>query len=124
MGILIQEGALPQGIALLPMSEFMAQNPAFDSVWKARNPILDQNSLYDLNDALTADFAVLWVKKGVKIAEPLLHHYLVSGQQDTAVQSKIFIYLEEDSEITWFEQQRSESFLCDFVELCAGDLGF
>jgi len=36
------EGALPQGIALLPMSEFMAQNPAFDSVWKARNPILDQ----------------------------------------------------------------------------------
>jgi Fe-S cluster assembly protein SufD len=103
------EGALPQGIALLPMSEFMAQNPAFDSVWKARNPILDQNSLYDLNEALTSDYAVLWVKKGVKIAEPLLHQYLVSGQLDTAVQSKLFIYLEEDSEITWFEQQRSES---------------
>ena len=49
------EGALPQGIALLSISEFMAQNPAFESVWKARNPILDQNSLYDLNDALTAE---------------------------------------------------------------------
>ena len=113
------EVALPQGIALLPMSEFMAQNPAFDSVWKARNPILDQNSLYDLNEALTSDYAVLWVKKGVKIAEPLLHHYVVSGQQDTAVQSKIFIYLEEDSEITWFEQQRSESshaILSNFVQ--------
>ena len=113
------EGALPQGIALLPMSEFMAQNPAFDSVWKARNPILDQNSLYDLNEALVNDHAVLWVKKGVKIVEPLLHHYLVSGQQDTAVQSKLFIYLEEDSEITWFEQQRSESshaILSNFVQ--------
>ena len=43
------EGALPQGIALLSMSEFMAQNPTFESVWKSRNPILDQNSLYDLN---------------------------------------------------------------------------
>ena len=103
------EGALPQGIALLSVSEFMAQNPTFESVWKVRNPILDQNSLYDLNEALASDYAVLWVKKGVKIAEPLLHHYVVSGQQDTAVQSKIFIYLEEDSEITWFEQQRSES---------------
>ena len=103
------EGTLPQGINLLSISEFMAQNPTFESVWKSRNPILDQNSLYDLNEALTSDYAVLWVKKGVKIDGPLLHHYLVSGQQDTAVQSKIFIYLEEDSEITWFEQQRSES---------------
>jgi len=58
------DGALPQGIALLSKSEFMAQNPTFESVWKARNPILDQNSLYDLNEALVSDFAVLWVKKG------------------------------------------------------------
>ena len=91
------------------MSEFMVQNPEFNLIWKDRNPILDQNSLYDLNEALVADHAVLWVKKGVKIAEPFVHHYLVSGQQDTAVQSKLFVYLEEDSEITWFEQQRSES---------------
>ena len=27
------EGALPQGIALLSVSEFMAQNPTFESVW-------------------------------------------------------------------------------------------
>jgi Fe-S cluster assembly protein SufD len=103
------EGALPAGIALLTISEFRVQNPDFNSIWKDRNPILDQNSLYDLNEALVNDHAVLWVKKGVKIAEPFVHHYLVSGQQDTAIQSKLFIYLEDDSQITWFEQQRSES---------------
>lgn len=65
------EGTLPHGIALLTMSEFMVQNPEFNLIWKDRNPILDQNSLYDLNEALASDHAVLWVKKGVKIAEPL-----------------------------------------------------
>lgn len=112
-------GALPAGVVLLTMSEFMVQNPEFNLIWKDRNPILDQNSLYDLNEALVNDHAVLWVNKGVKIAEPFVHHYLVSGQQDTAVQSKLFIYLEEDSQITWFEQQRSESshaILSNFVQ--------
>lgn len=113
------DGAIPEGTSLLSFSEFITQNPAFYSLWKARNPILDQNSLYDLNEALITDYAVLWVKKGVKITEPWVHHYLVSGQQDTAVQSKLLIYLEEDSEITWFEQQRSESshaILSNFVQ--------
>lgn len=106
-GKTVSKGDLPVGISLIPYSEFIEQNPEFNQDWQSRNPILDQNSLYDLNEALVSDYVVLWVKKGVKISEPLVHQYGVSGQQNTAIQTRLLVYLEEDSEITWFEQQRS-----------------
>jgi hypothetical protein len=44
-------GALPTGVDILEFSVFAQQNPAFIARWEKRNQILDQNSMYDLNDA-------------------------------------------------------------------------
>lgn len=107
-GNTIALGALPHGISLLSYEAFFDQNPEFKQAWQSRNPILDQNSLYDLNEALV-NYSVLWVKKGIKISAPFIHQYLVSSAQDSAIQTKLVIYLEEDSEITCLEQQRSDS---------------
>lgn len=108
-GKTMSTGVVPNGISFLPIAEFMALNPVFNVLWEVRKPILDQNSLFDLNEALVSDYSVLWVRKGIKISSPVVHQYLVSSLRDTAVQTKLLIYLEEDSEITWLELQRSES---------------
>ena len=57
-------GSLPNGVEILEFSAFAQQNPDFITKWEKRNQILDQNSLYDLNDALTTTHQVIWVKSG------------------------------------------------------------
>jgi Fe-S cluster assembly protein SufD len=101
------EGELPAGIEYLDFTSFTSQNPKFSKVFSLRNPILDQNPLYDLNDALATSHQVIWIKKGVKIEKPVLHTYFASVQIASAIQSKLLIYLEEGAALTWVEDLAS-----------------
>ncbi|MEN9703626.1 MAG: hypothetical protein RLZZ209_1054, partial [Bacteroidota bacterium] len=56
------QGSLPAGVEFISFDAFLASNPALAAKWEQRLPILDQNSLYDLNTALVANTQVLWVK--------------------------------------------------------------
>ena len=113
-------GSLPTGVEYLDFASFAAQNPEFFRTFNERNPILDQNSLYDLNDALASSHQVIWVKKGVKLDKPILHTYFASVSIASAIQIKLLIYLEEGASLTWVDDlassEDSKSILSNYVQ--------
>lgn len=113
-------GSLPEGVEYLDFVSFSAQNPDFIKTFNQRNPILDQNSLYDLNEALASSHQVIWVKKGVKLDKPVLHNYFASVSLASAIQIKLLIYLEEGAEMTWIDDLASsgdsKSILSNYVQ--------
>jgi Fe-S cluster assembly protein SufD len=113
-------GALPNGVELLEFSAFAQQNPAFIAQWEKRNQILDQNSMYDLNDALTTSHQVIWVKLGVHINKPIVHHLMANASIASAIQSKLLIYVEKDAQVTWVDDLHtnasSEAILSNYVQ--------
>lgn len=113
-------GTLPTGVEYLDFVSFAAQNPEFIRTFNERNPILDQNSLYDLNDALASSHQVIWVKKGVKLDKPILHTYFASVSIASAIQIKLLIYLEEGASLTWVDDlassEDSKSILSNYVQ--------
>lgn len=113
-------GTLPTGVEYLDFASFATQNPEFIRTFNERNPILDQNSLYDLNDALASSHQVIWVKKGVKLDKPILHTYFASVSIASAIQIKLLIYLEEGASLTWVDDlassEDSKSILSNYVQ--------
>jgi Fe-S cluster assembly protein SufD len=111
---------LPQGIEILEFDAFAQQNPNFIARWLHRNPILDQNSLYDLNEALTSSHQVIWVKAGTILDRPILHQYVADVSLASAIQSKVLIYLEKGASLTWVDDlstvSSSESILSNYVQ--------
>jgi Fe-S cluster assembly protein SufD len=104
----IQSELAANEVEFLLFDEFVAKCPGFLTLWNAKDPILTENALYDLNTALVSQNNVLWIKKGVKLNQMALHQFCLNGLADsTAVQSKLIIYLEEDSEFSLMEQQSS-----------------
>jgi len=114
------EGVLPTGVDILDFTSFAQQNPAFVQAWSNRNQILDQNSMYDLNDALTSSHQVIWIKAGIEIEKPILHQYIAEVSIASAVQSKILIYLEKGAKLTWVDDlsthSNSEMVLSNYVQ--------
>ncbi len=112
--------ALPQGIEILEFDAFAQQNPNFIAGWIHRNPILEQNSLYDLNEALTSSHQVIWVKAGTILDRPILHQYVADVSIASAIQSKVLIYLEKGASLTWVDDlstlSSSESILSNYVQ--------
>jgi Fe-S cluster assembly protein SufD len=119
-GKMTLEGLLPAGVAYLDFANFVHQNPDFAKVFAQRNPILDQNSLYDLNDALASSHQVIWVKNGVKVELPILHTYFASVSISSAIQIKLLIYLEEGAQLTWIDDLASsvdsQAILSNYVQ--------
>lgn len=113
-------GSLPSGVEYLDFASFAVQNPEFIRTFNERNPILDQNSLYELNDALASSHQVIWVKKGVKLDKPILHTYFASVSIASAIQIKLLIYLEEGASLTWVDDlassEDSKSILSNYVQ--------
>jgi Fe-S cluster assembly protein SufD len=97
-----------EGVEFLAFDDFIQECPTFLPIWEAKNPILDENSLYDLNSALITQPFVLWIKKDVKLSQMTLHSFCLNGlENSTAVQSKLIIYLEEGAEFSLMEQLSS-----------------
>lgn len=119
-GKMTLEGVLPAGVSYLDFANFVNQNPDFANEFAQRNPILDQNSLYDLNDALASSHQVIWVKKGVKVELPILHTYFASVSISSAIQIKLLIYLEEGAQLTWIDDLASsgdsQAILSNYVQ--------
>jgi Fe-S cluster assembly protein SufD len=119
-GKMMLVGSLPQGVEYLDFASFAAQKPEFMQAFNERNPILDQNPLYDLNDALANSHQVIWVKKGVKLEKPVLHTYFASVSIASAIQIKVLIYLEEGAELIWVDDlassEDSKSILSNYVQ--------
>ena len=104
----IQSKLATNEVEFLIFDDFVAKCPSFLSLWNAKDPILTENALYDLNTALVSQNNVLWIKKGVKLNQMALHQFCLNGLADsTAVQSKLIIYLEEGAEFSLMEQQSS-----------------
>lgn len=96
------------GVEFLPFNEFIQNCPEFLSKWNAKDPILEENSLFDLNTAFVHEHVVLWVKKDIQLSQIALHQYCLNGlNQSTAVQTKLLIYLEEGSELSLMERLSS-----------------
>jgi Fe-S cluster assembly protein SufD len=98
------QGTLPAGVEFIPFDAFMAANPTIAAKWEQRLPILDQNSLYDLNTALVVNTQVLWVKAGVSVDQAITHDFILSATKASAVQSRLIVYLEEDASLTLIER--------------------
>ena len=113
-------GELPAGVEFISFDAFIAANPTIAATWEQRLPILDQNSLYDLNIALTLNTQVLWVKAGVSVDQAITHDYILSVAKASAVQSRLIVYLEADASLTLIERaftkEGSADVLSNFVQ--------
>jgi len=114
------QGALPAGVEFISFDSFLASNPSIAPKWEQRLPILDQNSLYDLNTALVVNTQVLWVKAGVSVDQAITHDFILSAAKASAVQSRLIVYLEEDASLTLIERaftkEGSAEVLSNFVQ--------
>lgn len=113
-------GSLPAGVEFISFDAFLAANPTIAATWEQRLPILDQNSLYDLNTALVVNTQVLWVKAGVSVDQAITHDYILSVAKASAVQSRLIVYLEADASLTLIERAftkaDSAEILSNFVQ--------
>ena len=101
-------GDLPEGLTCVPLNQFLNQNAGFKALYEKRNPLLDQNSLYHLNDAFNQNPLVFCVHKGTPLDISIVHQFILEAQAEpTVIQGKIIIYLEEGASLTWIEQQAS-----------------
>ena len=111
---------MPAGVEFISFDAFLASNPALAAKWEQRRPILDQNSLYDLNTALVANTQVLWVKAGVSVDEAIAHDFIVSASKASAIQSRLIVFLEADASLTLIERaftkEGSAAVLSNFVQ--------
>jgi Fe-S cluster assembly protein SufD len=114
------QGSLPAGVEFISFDAFLAANPALAAKWEQRLPILDQNSLYDLNTALVANTQVLRVKAGVSVDEAIAHDFIVSASKVSAIQSRLIVFLEADASLTLIERaftkEGSAEVLSNFVQ--------
>jgi len=114
------QGTLPAGVEFISFDAFLASNPALAAKWEQRLPILDQNSLYDLNTALVANTQVLWVKAGVSVDDAITHDFIVSASKASAIQSRLIVFLEADASLTLIERaftkEGSAEVLSNFVQ--------
>ena len=114
------KGALPAGVEFISFDTFMAANPTIAAKWEQRLPILDQNSLYDLNTALVVNTQVLWVKAGVSVDQAITHDFILSAAKASAVQSRLIVYVEENASLTLIERaftkEGSAEVLSNFVQ--------
>jgi Fe-S cluster assembly protein SufD len=119
-GITSFHGALPAGVEFISFDAFLAANPSIAAKWEQRFPILDQNSLYDLNTALVVNTQVLWVKVGVSVDQAITHDFILSAAQASAVQSRLIVYIEADASLTLIERaytkEGSAEVLSNFVQ--------
>jgi Fe-S cluster assembly protein SufD len=113
-------GSLPAGVEFISFDVFLAANLTIAATWEQRLPILDQNSLYDLNTALAVNTQVLWVKAGVSVDQAITHDYILSVSKASAVQSRLIVYLEADASLTLIERaftkDGSAEVLSNFVQ--------
>ncbi len=114
------KGALPAGVEFISFDTFMAANPTIAAKWEQRLPILDQNSLFDLNTALVVNTQVLWVKAGVSVDQAITHDFILSAAKASAVQSRLIVYLDADASLTLIERafttEGSAEVLSNFVQ--------
>ena len=114
------KGTLPAGVEFISFDAFMAANPTIAAKWEQRLPILDQNSLYDLNTALAVNTQVLWVKAGVSVDQAITHDFILSAVKVSAVQSRLIVYVEENASLTLIERaftkEGSAEVLSNFVQ--------
>ena len=114
------QGSLPAGVEFISFDAFLASNPALAAKWEQRLPILDQNSLYDLNTALVVNTQVLWVRAGVSVDEAITHDFIVSASKASAIQSRLIVFLESDASLTLIERaftkEGSAEVLSNFVQ--------
>ena len=114
------KGTLPAGVEFISFDAFMAANPTIAAKWDQRLPILDQNSLYDLNTALAVNTQVLWVKAGVTVDQAITHDFILSAANASAVQSRLIVYVEENASLTLIERaftkEGSAEVLSNFVQ--------
>ncbi len=114
------KGTLPAGVEFISFDAFMAANPTIAAKWEQRLPILDQNSLYDLNTALAVNTQVLWVKAGVSVDQAITHDFILSAANASAVQSRLIVYVEENASLTLIERaftkEGSAEVLSNFVQ--------
>jgi Fe-S cluster assembly protein SufD len=114
------KGTLPAGVEFIPFDAFVAANPTIAAKWEQRLPILDQNSLYDLNTALVVNTQVLWVKAGVSVDQAITHDFILSAAKASAVQSRLIVYVEENASLTLIERaftkEGSAEVLSNFVQ--------
>ena len=113
-------GTLPAGVEFISFDAFLSANPTIAFKWEQRLPILDQNSLYDLNTALVVNTQVLWVKAGVSVDQAITHDFILSAAQASAVQSRVIVYVETDASLTLIERaytkEGSAEVLSNFVQ--------
>jgi Fe-S cluster assembly protein SufD len=113
-------GTLPAGVEFISFDAFLVANPTIAAKWEQRLPILDQNSLYDLNTALVVNTHVLWVKAGVSVDQAITHDFILSAAQASAVQSRVIVYVETDASLTLIERaytkEGSAEVLSNFVQ--------
>lgn len=93
-----------KGLEIVTLQNLLHLSPSFKKQWESRNPILDQNPFYGLNETLCENPLVLWVKQGVTVENPVdLALHFNGMKANTALQSKLIVFLEENAALSIIE---------------------
>lgn len=93
-----------KGLEIVTLQNLLHLSPSFKKQWERRNPILDQNPFYGLNETLCENPLVLWVKQGVTVENPVdLALHFNGMKANTALQSKLIVFLEENAALSIIE---------------------
>jgi len=96
-----------EGLIIISLQDLLLQSKEFKSKWEKRDPILDQNPFYGLNEKLCDNPLVLWVKKGITIENTIDLSVQLKGLDQSALQSKLIVYLEEGASLSIIETATS-----------------
>ncbi len=112
--------AQTNGLEIIHLNDLLNQSKAFQKVWQAKDPILDQNPFYELNTSLCQNPLVLWVKQGVKVENPINLTYQLKGfETNSAFQAKLIVFLESGAELSIIESASADTgktFVSSYVQ--------
>lgn len=92
-----------QGVVFCPLDEALREHEALVKAWFQKHPAnLGSEKFVALNTAFTASGALLYVPKGVKIAEPFVVQHTLTGPKQSSFPHTLVV-LEEDAEATFVE---------------------
>lgn len=111
------QGELPVGLSLVNLKDLLQSDSQFAQKWQARNPITEQNLLYQLG-AEIGNAKVLVVEKNCTIDLPGIISISTSGEISNAfVPVNFIVYLKEGSNISLIEKISSDASQNAFTNL-------
>lgn len=91
-----------QGLQPMALSALLEKSSAFKNLWESKQSLLDQNSLYPLNEALHGEALVFWASAGAQKLD--LNLALDALPEGSIINSKLIVFVDQGASLSIVEQ--------------------